>query len=35
VAGLHQPMNYIPTTLRGKRRLWLGSAFVAIKGEEQ
>ena len=36
VAGLHQPMNYI--THNGpweKGRLWLGSAFVAIPGEEQ
>ena len=36
VAGLHQPMNYI--THSGpweKGRLWLGSAFVAIAGEEQ
>lgn len=36
VAGLHQPMwyrtNYAPWE---KGRLWLGSAFVAIPGEEQ
>ncbi len=36
VLGLHQPMNYITHSApfdRGK--LWLGSAFVAIPGEEQ
>ena len=36
VAGLHQPMNYITHTAPyEKGRLWLGSAFVAIPGEEQ
>lgn len=36
VAGLHQPMNYITHTAGyEKGRLWLGSAFVAIPGEEQ
>jgi alcohol dehydrogenase (cytochrome c) len=36
VAGLHQPMNYITHTAPfEKGRLWLGSAFVAIAGEEQ
>jgi alcohol dehydrogenase (cytochrome c) len=36
VAGLHQPMNYITHTVPyEKGRLWLGSAFVAIPGEEQ
>jgi alcohol dehydrogenase (cytochrome c) len=36
VAGLHQPMNYITHTAPwGKGKLWLGSAFVAIPGEEQ
>jgi alcohol dehydrogenase (cytochrome c) len=36
VAGLHQPMNYITHTAPlAKGRLWLGSAFVAIPGEEQ
>ncbi len=35
-AGLHQPMNYITHTAPyEKGRLWLGSAFVAIAGEEQ
>src|SRR2546429_8327090 len=36
VLGLHQPMNYITHSApfdRGK--LWLGSAFVAIPGEQQ
>ena len=36
VAALHQPMNYITHTAPfEKGRLWLGSAFVAIPGEEQ
>ncbi|HEY3012637.1 MAG TPA: PQQ-binding-like beta-propeller repeat protein [Gemmatimonadales bacterium] len=36
VAGLHQPMNYITHTAPfEKGKLWLGSAFVAIPGEEQ
>jgi PQQ-dependent dehydrogenase (methanol/ethanol family) len=36
VAALHQPMNYITHTAPYERgRLWLGSAFVAIPGEEQ
>jgi PQQ-dependent dehydrogenase (methanol/ethanol family) len=36
VAGLHQPMNYITHTAPlEKGRLWLGSAFVGIPGEEQ
>jgi len=36
VAGLHQPMNYITHTAPWEKgRLWLGSAFVAIPGEEQ
>ena len=36
VAALHQPMNYITHTAGyEKGRLWLGSAFVAIPGEEQ
>jgi PQQ-dependent dehydrogenase (methanol/ethanol family) len=36
VAGLHQPMNYITHTAPFETgRLWLGSAFVAIPGEEQ
>ncbi len=36
VAGLHQPMNYITHTAPfEKGRLWLGSAFVAIPGEDQ
>jgi alcohol dehydrogenase (cytochrome c) len=36
VAGLHQPMNYITHSAPyEKGRLWLGSAFVAIPGEEQ
>jgi alcohol dehydrogenase (cytochrome c) len=36
VAGLHQPMNYITHTAPlAKGRLWLGSAFVGIPGEEQ
>jgi PQQ-dependent dehydrogenase (methanol/ethanol family) len=36
VAGLHQPMNYITHNAPlEKGRLWLGSAFVAIAGEEQ
>jgi PQQ-dependent dehydrogenase (methanol/ethanol family) len=35
-AGLHQPMNYITHNAPfEKGRLWLGSAFVAIAGEEQ
>jgi alcohol dehydrogenase (cytochrome c) len=36
VTGLHQPMNYITHTAPYETgRLWLGSAFVAIPGEEQ
>jgi PQQ-dependent dehydrogenase (methanol/ethanol family) len=36
VAGLHQPMNYITHNAPFETgRLWLGSAFVAIAGEEQ
>jgi alcohol dehydrogenase (cytochrome c) len=36
VAGLHQPMNYITKSAPlEKGKLWLGSAFVAIPGEEQ
>ena len=36
VAGLHQPMNYITHYAPWEKgRLWLGSAFVAIPGEEQ
>jgi alcohol dehydrogenase (cytochrome c) len=36
VAALHQPMNYITHTAPyEKGKLWLGSAFVAIPGEEQ
>jgi PQQ-dependent dehydrogenase (methanol/ethanol family) len=36
VAGLHQPMNYITHAAPWEKgRLWLGSAFVAIPGEEQ
>jgi alcohol dehydrogenase (cytochrome c) len=36
VAGLHQPMHYkVHTAPWEKGRLWLGSAFVAIPGEEQ
>lgn len=36
VAGLHQPMNYITHNAPWEKgRLWLGSAFVAIAGEEQ
>ncbi|MEA2724510.1 MAG: hypothetical protein QOH59_2281 [Gemmatimonadales bacterium] len=36
VAGLHQPMNYITHSAPyEKGKLWLGSAFVAIPGEEQ
>lgn len=36
VAALHQPMNYIThNAALEKGRLWLGSAFVAIPGEEQ
>ena len=36
VAALHQPMNYITHSAPfEKGRLWLGSAFVAIPGEEQ
>jgi alcohol dehydrogenase (cytochrome c) len=36
VAGLHQPMNYITHNAAwDKGKLWLGSAFVAIAGEEQ
>jgi glucose dehydrogenase len=36
VAGLHQPMNYITHNAPWEQgKLWLGSAFVAIAGEEQ
>src|SRR5256884_9902868 len=36
VLGLHQPMNYITHSAAFDRgKLWLGSAFVAIPGEEQ
>jgi PQQ-dependent dehydrogenase (methanol/ethanol family) len=36
VAGLHQPMNYITHNAPWEKgKLWLGSAFVAIPGEEQ
>src|SRR5438132_1449756 len=36
VLGLHQPMNYIThSTPFDRGKLWLGSAFVAIPGEEQ
>jgi PQQ-dependent dehydrogenase (methanol/ethanol family) len=36
VAGLHQPMNYITHSAPWEKgKLWLGSAFVAIPGEEQ
>jgi PQQ-dependent dehydrogenase (methanol/ethanol family) len=36
VASLHQPMNYkTHYAAYEKSRLWLGSAFVAIPGEEQ
>ena len=36
VAGLHQPMHYkVHSAPWEKGRLWLGSAFVAIPGEEQ
>lgn len=36
VTGLHQPMNYITHNAPWEKgRLWLGSAFVAIAGEEQ
>jgi glucose dehydrogenase len=36
VAGLHQPMHYkVHNAPWEKGRLWLGSAFVAIPGEEQ
>ena len=36
VAALHQPMNYITHNAPfEKGKLWLGSAFVAIPGEEQ
>jgi PQQ-dependent dehydrogenase (methanol/ethanol family) len=36
VAGLHQPMNYKTHSAPWEKgRLWLGSAFVAIPGEEQ
>jgi len=36
VAALHQPMHYkVHTAPYEKGRLWLGSAFVAIPGEEQ
>src|SRR3989454_513742 len=36
VLGLHQPMNYItPSAPFDRGKLWLGSAFVAIPGEEQ
>ena len=35
-ANLHQPMHYITHTAAWQEgRLWLGSAFVAIPGEEQ
>ncbi len=34
--NLHQPMNYITHTAPYKKgKLWLGSAFVAIPGEQQ
>jgi alcohol dehydrogenase (cytochrome c) len=36
VAALHQPMHYkVHTAPWEKGRLWLGSAFVAIPGEQQ
>jgi glucose dehydrogenase len=36
VAALHQPMHYkVHNAPWEKGRLWLGSAFVAIPGEEQ
>ncbi len=36
VLGLHQPMHYITkSSPLEKGKLWLGSAFVAIPGEEQ
>jgi alcohol dehydrogenase (cytochrome c) len=36
VAGLHQPMHYKTHSAPWEKgRLWLGSAFVAIPGEEQ
>jgi glucose dehydrogenase len=36
VAALHQPMTYITHSAPfEKGKLWLGSAFVAIPGEEQ
>ncbi|MGH7528411.1 MAG: pyrroloquinoline quinone-dependent dehydrogenase [Gemmatimonadales bacterium] len=36
VAGLHQPMHYkVHSAPWEKGKLWLGSAFVAIPGEEQ
>jgi alcohol dehydrogenase (cytochrome c) len=36
VAGLHQPMHYkVRSAPWEKGRLWLGSAFTAIPGEEQ
>jgi PQQ-dependent dehydrogenase (methanol/ethanol family) len=36
VTGLHQPMHYITHSAPWEKgRLWLGSAFVAIPGEEQ
>jgi PQQ-dependent dehydrogenase (methanol/ethanol family) len=36
VSGLHQPMHYkVHSAPWEKGRLWLGSAFVAIPGEEQ
>lgn len=36
VSGLHQPMNYITHSTPYQRgKLWLGSAFVAIPGEQQ
>jgi alcohol dehydrogenase (cytochrome c) len=36
VTGLHQPMHYITHNAPWEKgRLWLGSAFVAIPGEEQ
>ena len=36
ILALHQPMNYIVHSVGyGKGALWLGSAFVAIAGEDQ
>ena len=36
VLGLHQPMNYSTTSVPYERgKLWLGSAFRAIPGEDQ